>query len=100
MGREIEYHQGFKRTLKNHKIGPKLFHKIDSRNLLTSVDTLLPYLISCQRLCLDENLIADIDATAADCLQEISVRKTPLAQNPARLRELSDKFPSIRFVAQ
>jgi hypothetical protein len=70
-----------------------------SKNQLRSVDSLLPYLQSCKRLCLDENLIENISGFEPNsALQEVSIRRTPLAENLSAIQDLQAKCPSIKIV--
>ncbi len=71
-----------------------------SSNNLKSVDALLPYLVECRRLNLDDNLIEKIDEgiNLNSSLVEVSIRQTPLAQNLSAIEALRLRFPSIKFI--
>ncbi len=71
-----------------------------SNNNLKSVDALLPYLLECRRLNLDNNLIEKIDEgiDLNSSLVEVSIRQTPLAQNLSAVEALRLRFPSIKFI--
>ena len=71
-----------------------------SNNSLKSVDALLPYLVECQQLNLDDNLIEEINE-GIDCnssFKEVSIRRTPLAQNLSAVEALRSRFPSVKFI--
>ena len=70
-----------------------------SKNLLKSVESLLPYLKSCKRLNLDDNLIENItgfDPNAA--LEEVSIRRTPFAENLTAVQSLQEMCPSVKII--
>ena len=71
-----------------------------SNNKLTSVDALLPYLIECRQLNLDDNLIEKIDDgfDRNSRLEEVSIRRTPLAQNVSAVEALRSRYPSIKVI--
>ena len=71
-----------------------------SNNKLTSVDALLPYLIECRQLNLDDNLIEKIDDgfDQNSRLEEVSIRRTPLAQNVSAVEALRSRYPSIKVI--
>ena len=65
-----------------------------SKNKLSSVDGLLPYLVNCTRLCLDENLVSSLDGFRETApIEEVSIRHTPLAENLTALEGLKLRFP-------
>ena len=70
-----------------------------SKNKLKSVESLLPYLKGCRRLNLDENLIENISGFEENSsLEEISVRRTPFAENLTALQNLQSKCPAIKII--
>ncbi len=73
-----------------------------SKNKLKSIDALLPYLIECRRLNLDDNLIENIDDgfDQNSSLQEVSICRNPLAQNLSAVEALRTRIPSVKFIIE
>ena len=78
------------------------FQKIDfSKNKLKNVDTLLPYLIDSRKLNFDENLIESVEGFDQNAsLEEISIRKTPLAQNLSAVQQLRSRYPCLKIISE
>jgi Leucine-rich repeat (LRR) protein len=78
------------------------FQKIDfSKNKLKNVDTLLPYLIDSRKLNFDENLIESVEGFDQNAsLEEISIRKTPLAQNLSAVQQLRSRYPCLKIIPE
>ena len=70
-----------------------------SKNKLSSVDTLSAYLLNCETLCLDDNPISSFgEFREGTPLREVSIRRTPLAENLDALLGLRTRHPSIKFI--
>ena len=78
------------------------FQVIDfSVNKLKNIDNLLPYLIDSRKLNFDENLIESVVGFDQNLsLEEISIRKTPLAQNLSAVQELQSRYPSLTIISE
>ena len=69
-----------------------------SKNKLKSVESLLPYLKSCKRVNLDDNLIENIRGFDPNAALEVSIRRTQFAENLNAVQNSQSKCPSIKII--
>lgn len=68
-------------------------------NKLKLIETLLPYLVCCEKLILDGNLIESFAKVGVSSkVKEVHLKDTPLSKNVAELNRAREAFPSINFV--